>query len=672
MERTSHFNRTSLGVLLPLLVCLSFTGCRSRETRQEFAGAESARVSTEDGRAEGMISLIDKKPDSEDLSQQSTSHLPDPESVDIINAELADASPLEREVLISWRFDSPAVVSERIREWKAGKALAPSPQEFPSSEQLADHASNTTPEETSTLDDSSIAIRSKQSEWATHSENSLAEDSPVQPVANRQETPTQRSDFPVIQSSSGTAPSTGRKELSDVPVRSQPSDNPAFPPDEPTQPVLDVFPPVEAGPETPSFIQSHYRQHSHSRADFQPTSFRADAELNDQSEQSRAQIISVQNAIPDESQSESPNATEPESVVPSTVQITPQSEDQTESVTPSVSTSQISSEEEAFPDRSGFDPFVTMTNQRPKSTVDGPPIANSVPINPGDQLPPGQFPLPTPQTVQSVVPENGTSVSPNSPMTTDNGTTNSSAADLPMWQSDLKALLPEMEKEVTELSIGTTEAEWAEYVRQHVNLRLGYLLAGESEKAMQPIPQVSATDQEFWQQLFLGMSSYLEVEQGLPRDERASLAVSQFQTAIRKLQESAKLRIQNVNFCLNILGFGNYEKFQKDEFSRGQPVLLYAELQNVKNELAPNGQFYETSLRAIAEIWTTGANPQAVERIILPHVRDHSRAIRQDYFHSYELTIPARLPLGRYVLKLSVQDLLSKKTAIYSVGFVVN
>jgi hypothetical protein len=197
-----------------------------------------------------------------------------------------------------------------------------------------------------------------------------------------------------------------------------------------------------------------------------------------------------------------------------------------------------------------------------------------------------------------------------------------------------------------------------------------YLVAGQQERALQAIPGIDVADQEFWQQTFWGLTNYFDATSiPLPAD-RATQTVSQLTKAVLRLQEKANLELRNVNFCHKIASFGNYEKYPRDEFSPGQEVLLYAEVANIHSEPASDGKF-RTSLKSTLEIYRHGAEGELAEQIDLPETIDLCRTHRRDYFHSYQFTIPAKLTLGPHVLKLIVEDQLSRRTTVYSMNFMV-
>jgi len=234
----------------------------------------------------------------------------------------------------------------------------------------------------------------------------------------------------------------------------------------------------------------------------------------------------------------------------------------------------------------------------------------------------------------------------------------------------LPRLIAVTENDVARLSPGETDAEKRVYIEKHVYLRMLYLMAGQQERALQAIPGVEPADQEFWQQTFWGMANYFDANSIPSTADRAAQTVAQLTNAVLRLQAKANLDLRNVNFCHKISSFGNYEKYVRDEFSPGQEVLLYAEVANIHSELLGDGK-YRTSLKSTLEIYRYGTQGELVDKIELPETVDLCRTHRRDYFHSYQFTIPAKLTLGPHVLKLLVEDQVSRRVTSYSLNFTV-
>jgi hypothetical protein len=236
------------------------------------------------------------------------------------------------------------------------------------------------------------------------------------------------------------------------------------------------------------------------------------------------------------------------------------------------------------------------------------------------------------------------------------------------WHDELQKIVTVAATEAGQTSVGTTDAEKLKYVEKQVHLRMLYLLAGQPAKSLEPISGLDAPDQEFWQQVFWGVSNYFDKTAMADPSDRATQTVTQLRTAVHRLQEKSKLELRNVAFCQKIVNYGNYERVKRDEFNAGQLVLLYAEVENFKSEATTDGP-YRTILKSTIEIFDS--HGQSVQSMPFPPTDDLCANPRRDYYNSYEFAIPQRIGLGPHSLKLTVEDQISRKVATYTMNFTV-
>jgi len=234
------------------------------------------------------------------------------------------------------------------------------------------------------------------------------------------------------------------------------------------------------------------------------------------------------------------------------------------------------------------------------------------------------------------------------------------AAAISSLENELAAATPE------ELSVDEFD-----YQKKAVALRMLHLAENRYEKSIEPIPGIDSRDREFWQQMFWAMTNHFDTG-GIPEaNTRAAETITQLRAAIDHLRDKADLQLRNVTFCHSIVSFGDYERFSRDQFTTGQPVLVYAEIENFASKRLDDSHF-QTALRSNVEIYRYGRNDEPpMASIPFEVTRDECRNVRRDYFHSYEFTIPEDLEPGRYTLVLQVSDQLSGKYATRRVEFEV-
>jgi hypothetical protein len=236
------------------------------------------------------------------------------------------------------------------------------------------------------------------------------------------------------------------------------------------------------------------------------------------------------------------------------------------------------------------------------------------------------------------------------------------------WHDELQKIVAFAASEAGQTSVGTTDAEKLKYVEKQVHLRMLYLLSGQPAKSLEPISGLDAPDQEFWQQVFWGLSNYFDKTAMADPSDRATQTIAQLRTAVQRLKEKSKLELRNVAFCQKISSYGNYERVKRDEFTPGQSVLLYAEVENFKSEPTTEGP-YRTILKSTVEIF----DPRG-QLVVKTPFQDHDDLCanpRRDYYNTYDFAIPQRIGLGPHTLKLTVEDQISRKVATYTVNFTV-
>lgn len=301
-----------------------------------------------------------------------------------------------------------------------------------------------------------------------------------------------------------------------------------------------------------------------------------------------------------------------------------------------------------------------------------------VPLRPGQKLPgfrkTGMRPSRTAQNAAARVTEVAEAIEPEkevvSPLPRVNAARRLSPPPLHSPSDALRVLTSATEHEIALLSPGETATELQFYIERHVYLRLLYLMAGHSERALSPIPNIPAADQEFWTQVVWGVHSYFDLHQVPNPAERAEQTITQFNAAILRLKERAPLQLKNVVFSNKIHGYGEYDTYPKDEFAPGERVLVYAEISNFHSELTAQG-IYRTRLKSALQFSSVDSPDEPIESKAYPVTEDFCRNHRRDYFHSYVVDIPAQSGKGRHTLKLIIEDELSGKTAEYPVQFNV-
>lgn len=184
---------------------------------------------------------------------------------------------------------------------------------------------------------------------------------------------------------------------------------------------------------------------------------------------------------------------------------------------------------------------------------------------------------------------------------------------------------------------------------------------------MRPIPSASPATQDCWSQMIYGLATWMDTERVPDASRRAAEARQQLVAAANRLGELAPLLVRNASFVKEVKSYGDVTTFDKTEFTPGQEVLLYAELENFKSEETPKG--FHTQFRGSYEIFD--ARGQRVTAQELGKTEEHCRSYRRDFFLVYDFRLPKRIYSGRHTLQLTVEDLHGQKIGQSSLEFTV-
>jgi hypothetical protein len=225
-----------------------------------------------------------------------------------------------------------------------------------------------------------------------------------------------------------------------------------------------------------------------------------------------------------------------------------------------------------------------------------------------------------------------------------------SATD-PNWQQSIQKAIADLEHRVSPSP--TTTAE----VHQHVSLRILRLLAGDTEKALEPIPHISPSEQDYWSRQLFALATYLDHHSQPDDKRRAAATVTHLEEAVSNLRELGSLSLRNLSFCKNVYGYGAIEPYEADTFLPGQHVSIYVEVDNYHSTSSEKG--FNTSLGTSYEV--LDEHGKRVTSGDFPDVNDCCRSRRRDFHLQLGLKLPENIAAGRYQVQLLVKDRQSDK-----------
>ncbi len=203
--------------------------------------------------------------------------------------------------------------------------------------------------------------------------------------------------------------------------------------------------------------------------------------------------------------------------------------------------------------------------------------------------------------------------------------------------------------------------------REELQLRLLRLALTHREGALEPIPGLSPSLQDFWGQTLFGLLLLEDTQLHSDQQLRLVEARRHLENGIRRLAEECPLEVTGLAFVTSVQSWGVYDAFEQYEFLPGQKVLLYAEIENLASESTAKG--YRTAWRSSYQILdATGKQIASYE--YAPN-EEYCRRPRRDFFIGCELSFPTDAPPGRYTLRLTVVDLIRQRVGQGTVDFTL-
>tara|TARA_R110002049_G_scaffold2750_7_gene22073 strand:- start:9199 stop:11088 length:1890 start_codon:yes stop_codon:yes gene_type:complete len=211
---------------------------------------------------------------------------------------------------------------------------------------------------------------------------------------------------------------------------------------------------------------------------------------------------------------------------------------------------------------------------------------------------------------------------------------------------------------LTRLSQGPASETEAERSRRLIMARHLMVLAGDPDRAVAEIDDMSDKEQEYLRHQLLGLWTIIDPE-GHPVPAR------RFTTALPQLREATKylaaatdsLEVRSLAFCTEIEAYGQIKTFPGNRFDPGQQVILYCEIENFTVSTVEKG--FETHLQGSYDIFDS-ENRKIVSQL-LPADKQVSSNYLRDYFIAYQMHLPKQLPKGSYRLQLTMEDVTGKK-----------
>lgn len=187
-----------------------------------------------------------------------------------------------------------------------------------------------------------------------------------------------------------------------------------------------------------------------------------------------------------------------------------------------------------------------------------------------------------------------------------------------------------------------------------LDLELFGLLCDEPSPRLASLATLPNEDKEVVAALVDGISNF---RTGVRQDGNMLLSkkIRPLKDMADRLRTQAELAVPIVALCKRVDGFGKYEPIDPPRFPAGREhaVIVYCEIENFESQLNDK-RLWETKLTQQVNLYTeTGM-------LVWPdkprHVSDECRNRRHDFFLYNLVKLPANLTIGRYLLKVSIED----------------
>jgi hypothetical protein len=308
-----------------------------------------------------------------------------------------------------------------------------------------------------------------------------------------------------------------------------------------------------------------------------------------------------------------------------------------------------------------------LTDHRPKGNV----APTTQPVAPAKPAPAPPAPVPPPNVVPLANPvvDNQPSVANSAVKVSDASAQTASIAQPPMRVTPEEmnhpaappakpaALGADLEAKLTKrLNESPTEL-WA-----HLDYQLLQFLRDEQVPQLDALTSLSLADRELVSVVMDGLTNF---RNGLRADNNMLMSkkIRPLLELADRLRSQADLNIPAMALCKSVERFGVYEPIDPPRFIAGKEheAILYCEVENFACTSIAEKKLWQTRLTQEATLYTESGMPVWVDKS--GKVVDMSRTRRHDFFVVKRIDFPATLTIGRYLLKVTVEDQEAKRVA---------
>ncbi len=203
----------------------------------------------------------------------------------------------------------------------------------------------------------------------------------------------------------------------------------------------------------------------------------------------------------------------------------------------------------------------------------------------------------------------------------------------------------------------------------HMEYQLLKLLKDEPAPDLSSLATLPPEDRELVSVILDGLSNF---RNGLRADGNMMLSgkIRSILEMSERLRSQAELTIPTIALCSNVNAYGNYDAIEPARFEADKEhrVIVYCEVANFLSNLS--GKMWETKMTWDMTLYTAEeAIPVWSDKT--ETITDSSHVRRHDFFVRKLVTLPKSLPIGRYLLKVTIVDTQSNHVAEATTPLVV-
>lgn len=221
--------------------------------------------------------------------------------------------------------------------------------------------------------------------------------------------------------------------------------------------------------------------------------------------------------------------------------------------------------------------------------------------------------------------------------------------------------IPMATQESLEALVSRRAHEYPRDLASQLDYQLSLFLKDESVPRAADTSQLTSEDREVLTAILDGLTNF---RTNVRNDSNLLMGkkIRPLVDMTDRLRARADLQIPNAALCSEVRGFGLYTPVEPPRFEVGvaRNVVVYCEVENFSSQLTDKSQ-WETKLTQDLVLYSETGLPVWNEKTTV--FSDACRNRRRDFFLVKKIAIDPRLPIGRYMLKISVMDQNANRVA---------